>query len=158
GQSRSGVMRHALGNFAAAELSIRMLLLPKENRMSDEPAAPGPPGEGDDEFAAIPASRPGKNPLVAAAVIVLAALLCWHLRDDVRYAFASRTPTDLGDARSLSSRGASLEDNRYVTVAGQAERRYALYIEAKGERGRETIFRLLGAGARLFVRASDTTD
>jgi hypothetical protein len=117
--------------------------------MSDEPAAPTPP---EDEFAAIPAAPRGKNPLLAAAVIALASIICWHLRDDIRYAFAGRTPTDLGDARSFVARGVQLEDNRYVIVAGQAERRYALWVEPKGERERQTIFRLLGAGTRLFVR------
>jgi hypothetical protein len=123
--------------------------------MPDEPSAPG--ARDDDEFAAIPAPSRGKNPLVAAIVIVLAAVLGWHLRADVRYAFGGRQPGDLGDARSFKSRGVALEDNRFVSVTGQAERRYALWVEPKGERSRETIFRLLGAGTRLFVRAGDST-
>jgi hypothetical protein len=122
--------------------------------MPDQPAAPG---DSDDDFAVIPKAPRGKNPLVAAAVVALAVVLGWHLRDDVRYAFAPRHPTDLGDARSLGAR-APLADNQYVTVGGQAERRYALYVEPKGERARQTIFRLLGGGTRLFVRAADTTD
>jgi hypothetical protein len=138
-----------------------------EQAMPDEPAAPAtPPGPTADEFAAIPAPPRGKNPVVAAAVIALAALIGWHLRDDVRYAFAGRHPTDLGDARSIGARstaggaegpvggtpGVALKDNTFVTVAGQAERRYALWVEPKGERERQTIFRLFGAGTRLFVR------
>ncbi|MCU1279602.1 MAG: hypothetical protein JWM53_3148 [bacterium] len=125
--------------------------------MSDEPAAP-PGTDGDDEFASVATSPRGKNPLVAAAVIALALVIGWHLRDDLRYAFASRTPSDLGDARTMSARGATFDDNRYVTIAGQAERRYALYVEPRGVRARQTIFRLLGAGTRLFVRASETGD
>ncbi|MCU1280410.1 MAG: hypothetical protein JWM53_3956, partial [bacterium] len=123
--------------------------------MSDEPAAPAG-NEGDDEFAALASSPRGKNPLVAAAVIALAVVIGWHVRDDARYAFSSRTPADLGDARSLAARGVSLDDNRYVTISGQAERRYALYVEPRGVRARQTIFRVLGAGTRLFVRAADT--
>ncbi|MDB4967726.1 MAG: hypothetical protein JWN44_3415 [Myxococcales bacterium] len=122
--------------------------------MSDQPA---PPGDSDDEFGAIPSAPRGKNPLVAAAVITLAAVLAWHLRDDVRYAFRPRQPTDLGDVRTLGARGAPLDDDSYVTVAGHAERRYALYVEPKGEHDRQTIFRLLGGGGRMFVRAGDTT-
>lgn len=153
----AGVDGDDLGNFRRVEVSIPVLLLQPESRMSDEPAAPsGAPSEGDDEFAGITPSPRGKNPLVAAAVIALALVLAWHLRDDLRYAFAARTPADLGDARSLTSRGVTLDDNRYVTIAGQAERRYALYVEPKGERSRQTIYRLLG-GTRLFVRADDAT-
>ncbi|HEX6838678.1 MAG TPA: hypothetical protein VF334_19005 [Polyangia bacterium] len=118
--------------------------------MPDEPGAP--PTDDDDLATLAPAPR-GKSPLVAAAVIALACVIGWHLRDDVRYAFLSRTPADLGEARSLATRGAALEDNRYVSVAGQAERRYALYLEPKGVRPRQTVFRVLGAPHGLFVVA-----
>src|SRR4051812_22145022 len=132
--------------------------------MSDESTAPPTPGpdDGNDpgndaELVALPrASRP-KSPIVALAVSALAAVIVWHLRFDLAYAFAGSTPTDLGDARALPTSGAGLEDNRFVIVSGQAERRYALFVEPRGERERQTIFRLLGAGTRLFVRATDTT-
>ncbi|MGZ3425600.1 MAG: hypothetical protein ACXVCV_03075, partial [Polyangia bacterium] len=122
--------------------------------MSDEPAAP-PGNDVDDELASLAPTPRGKSPLVAAAVIALAVIIGWHLRDDVRYAFASRTPTALGDVRTLAARGAALDDNRYVTLSGQPERRYALYIEPRGVRARQTFFRLLGTDTRLLVRASD---
>jgi hypothetical protein len=143
-------------NFAAAEVSIPVLLLQKREAMSDEPSAPSP-GDDEDLASLAPAPR-GKNPLVAAAVIALAFVIGWHLRDDARFAFASRTPTDLGDARSLAARGAALEDNHFVTVSGQAERRYALYLEPKGVRARQTVFRVLGAGKGLFVVGADSAD
>lgn len=123
--------------------------------MPDEPSAP--PTDDDDLATLAPAPR-GKSPLVAAAVIALAGVIGWHLRDDVRFAFSARTPADLGDARSLVARGAALEDNRYVTVAGQAERRYALYLEPKGVRARQTVYRVLGAPHGLFVVAADSAD
>jgi hypothetical protein len=124
--------------------------------MSDE--NPAPPTGNDDELAVLPRARRPQSPIVALAVIALAAVIVWHLRHDLAFAFAGRHPIDLGDARALQSSGAVLEDNRYVSVAGQAERRYALFVEPRGERERQTIFRLLGAGTRLFVRAADTTD
>lgn len=124
--------------------------------MSDDSAPP--PAKDEDEFAGVPARPRGKNPMVAAAVIALAVVIGWHLRDDVRYAFAGRTPHDLGDARSFVARGVQLADNQYVTVAGQAERRYALWVEPKGERERQTIFRLPGAGTRMFVREGVNND
>ena len=123
--------------------------------MPDEPSAP--PTDDDDLATLAPAPR-GKSPLVAAAVIALACVIGWHLRDDVRFAFSSRAPADLGDARSLATRGAALEDNRYVTVAGQAERRYALYLEPRGVRARQTVFRVLGTPHGLFVVGNDTQD
>jgi hypothetical protein len=125
--------------------------------MSDEPSAP-PTNDsgGDDDLASLAPAPRGKNPLVAAAVVALAAVIGWHLVDDARYAFASRTPTDLGDARSLAARGAALADNHYVTIAGQAERRYALYLEPKGVRARQTIFRVLGVAQGLFVVGADS--
>ncbi|MGZ3429268.1 MAG: hypothetical protein ACXVCV_21600, partial [Polyangia bacterium] len=46
----------------------------------------------------------------------------------------------------------------YVTLSGQPERRYALYIEPRGVRARQTFFRLLGAKDGLFVRAAETGD
>jgi hypothetical protein len=123
--------------------------------MSDEPSAPP---VSDDDLAALPPAQRGKNPLVAAAVIALAAVIGWHLRADIAYAFAGRTPTALGDARSLGARGVALTDNQYVTISGQAERRYALYVEPKGVRARETIFRVLGVPSELFVIAVDSPE
>jgi hypothetical protein len=126
--------------------------------MADEEA---PPAARDDDLADLANLTQGprpRSPVMALAVIVLAGVLTWHLRADLIYAFSSRMPLDLGDARSLAARGVQLTDNRYATVSGQAERRYALYIEPKGGRDRETLFRLLGAGTRLFVRAGETID
>jgi len=145
-------------NFGAAEVSIPVLLLQKREAMADEPGAP----PQEDDLADLAPARRGGSPLVAAAVIALAAIIGWHLREDVRFAFAGRTPMDLGDARGLvaagGARGSQLEDNSYVTVSGQAERRYALYLEPKGVRARQTIFRVLGAPHGLFVCAIDTAD
>ncbi len=123
--------------------------------MADEP---GTPPQAEDDLADLTPARRGQSPLVAAAVIALAAVIGWHLRDDVRFAFAGHAPTDLGDARSLAARGHALEDNSYVTVSGQAERRYALYLEPKGVRARQTIFRVLGVPHGLFICGADTSD
>jgi hypothetical protein len=121
--------------------------------MADEQAPPDAPAE--DEFAGISARPRRRSPVMALTVIGLAALLCWHLRADLRYAFSSRTPDDLGDVRSLAARGVALEDNHYVTVGGQAERRWALYLDPKGSSARESFFRLLGSRSRVFVHAGD---
>jgi len=109
-----------------------------------------------DEFAGINPAPPRRNPVVALAVLAVGALLLWHLRADISYAFASKTPDDLGDARNIGPN--ALADNRYVTLHGQPDRRNALFIEPKGEKTRQTFFRLLGTDTRILVRAADTSD
>jgi hypothetical protein len=125
--------------------------------MSDEPNPP-PASAPDDDLAGLPTPARPKSPILALVVIALAGVLLWHLRADIGFALAGRTPHDLGDARSLAARGVTLSDNSYVTVTGQPERRYALNVEPRGERSRQGLFRLLGAGTGLFVRAADTSE
>jgi hypothetical protein len=55
-----------------------------------------------DEFAGIQAAPPRRNPVLALAVLALGGFLVWHLRADIAYSFASKTPRDLGDARAAS--------------------------------------------------------
>ena len=122
--------------------------------MSDQ----GPSGEPNaevDEFAGINPAPPRRNPVVALAVLALGGVLLWHLKADISYAFASKSPEELGEARNIGPN--ALGDNRYVTLKGQPDRRNALFIEPKGEKTRQSFFRLLGTDTRIFVRASDTT-
>ncbi len=127
---------------------------------SDPPSASNDP-DGEDEFAGIAPAPRRRSPVAAAIVVGLAGLLTWHLRAELKFAFASRAPVELGDARSLFAQGAdrhvALDDNRYVSLAGQPDRRNSLYIEPRGEKTRQAFFRLLGTGTRVFVRALDTT-
>jgi hypothetical protein len=143
---------------------------------SDAPTSqlgPSDPDVADDDLANLPSGPRRRSPIMALAVIALAGVLTWHLRADFIYALSSRTPIDLGDARSIAALGAAsgagsgaasgaadaLRDNRYATVSGQAERRYALAIDPRGgSTDKEQLFRLLGAGTRLFVRAQDDKD
>jgi hypothetical protein len=113
-----------------------------------------PPGAAD-EFAHL-SPPPRRSAVAALAVLSLSLLLLVRLGGDLRYALESRTPVDLGDARTLSTRGVALEDNRYVTLSGLPDRRNALYVEPRGERVRELFFRLLGTDNRLLVRAADS--
>src|SRR4051794_23122366 len=102
--------------------------------MSDQ----GPSGEANeaDEFAGINPAPPRRNPVVALAVLALGGVLLWHLRADISYAFASKSPEELGEARNIGPN--ALGDNRYVTVKGQPDLRNALFIEPKGEKTRQT--------------------
>lgn len=118
------------------------------------PAAPG--GDGEDEFAGIVPPPRRRSPITALVVVALAGLLVWHLRAELRYALAPRAPAELGDARSLAERGVALDDNRYVALSGQPDRRNALFIEPRGEKSRQSFFRLLGTGTRVLVRAADS--
>jgi hypothetical protein len=115
-----------------------------------------PAAEEVDEFAAIPDAPRRRSPVVAGVVIALGVLVLWHLRADLRYFFQSRTPEDLGDARSVTARQVPLTDNSFVILQGQPDRRNALFIEPRGEKVRQTFYRLYGSGTRLLVRAADT--
>ena len=150
--------RHERGNFAAAEVSIHVLLLQLRETNARRARRSLSTRQRRRRPGVDQAGAARQSPLVAAAVIALAAVIGWHLRDDSASPSSSRTPADLGDARSLAARGATLDDNRYVTVSGQAERRYALYLEPKGVRARSTVFRVLGAPHGLFVGADDGAD
>src|SRR5437764_15095057 len=108
------------------------------------------PDEIDEDLVNLPPPRRRRNPVLAGAGIALALLIGWHLRAEVRYAFRGGTPIELGNAHQPS---AMLEDDRYVTLAGLPDRRNALYLEPRGEKTRQTFFRLLGTGSRTFVRA-----
>jgi hypothetical protein len=106
----------------------------------------------EDEFAGIQAAPQRRNPVVALSVLAVGGFLLWHLRADISYAFQPRVPEDLGDARNVKT----LVDNRYVTMSGQPDRRNSLFIEPKGEKTRQSFFRLLGTDTRILVRAADT--
>src|SRR5947209_3389485 len=96
-----------------------------------------------------------------AATVNTSAIMPMRIAQALAKGVASvhvRAPADLGDARSLATRGAELDDNHYVTISGQAERRYALYVEPKGVRARQTIFRILGVPQGLFVVGVDAGD
>ncbi len=123
---------------------------------NDQPPAPPQAPEDEDEFAGVPDPPLRRNPITALIVIALAGLVVWHLRADIRYAFRGQQPEALGDARTLAGRGIALEDNEFVDLRGQPDRRNALFIEPRGEKTRQTFFRLLGTHARLLVRAADT--
>ena len=85
------------------------------------PSAAAPPAfkmpqkeDRPDEFAHIP-GRGNRPPILALMAVALAVFLAVRLRHDVRYAFSSAVPTDLGQARSLAGQPLdALPLNRYV--------------------------------------------
>ena len=114
--------------------------------------APGDPAGAVDEFAHIPRSR-ARHPIVAAAGALLAFLLVFHSRSDIKYALSSRQPMDAGVARVTFAAGHDVSsiENRLVRVAGTPDRESALELDTKGSWTFSQLFRVMGTGDRLFV-------
>jgi hypothetical protein len=107
---------------------------------------------GEDEFAGIPSS-PGRHPVIGLATAALACFLIFQVKDDLRYALASGVAQDLGDARSVSAaKTEALPVNRYVRLAGKADRESAVVLDTQGSWHFTQFFRLLGTNNRVFVR------
>ncbi len=128
-----------------------------ETKTTPPPAAgPLPDGlaapSGEDEFAGIPSPR-GRHPVIALATAALACFLIFQIKDDVRYALAPGVVQDLGDARSVSTaKTEALPINRYVRMAGHADRESAVVLDTQGSWHFMQFFRLLGTNNRIFVR------
>src|SRR5581483_9031523 len=71
-------------------------------RFSRPSMPPDDKDEIDEELARLPAPKRRRNPLLAGAGIVLALVIGWHERADVRYAFRGGTPIELGLASQPS--------------------------------------------------------
>jgi hypothetical protein len=122
-----------------------------------EPGAPVPPDAIDSELIRLPAPRPRRSPILAAAVIGLGGLLLYRLHGDIGYALRPTTPVDLGQARAAAA-GLAAAEGSYVMVRGMPDYRNAVALEAKGERSRGQIFRLLGTGSRLLVSTGNPAE
>ena len=107
---------------------------------------------GQDEFAGIPSPR-GRHPVIALGTAALACFLIFQIKDDLRYALSSGVAQDLGDARALSvAKPKGLPVNRYVRLAGNADRESAVVLDTQGSWHFTQFFRLLGTNNRIFVR------
>lgn len=121
---------------------------PASGPLPDGLAAPG----GEDEFSGIPSSS-GRHPVIALGTAALACFLVFQIKDDLRYALSSGVTQDLGDARPLSiAKTAALPVNRYVRLAGHADRESAVVLDTQGSWHFTQLFRLLGTNNRIFVR------
>jgi hypothetical protein len=106
----------------------------------------------NDEFAGIEPAPPPRSTVLPLAIIGLAALTIVSLRSEIRYALSPRQPVALETLRGAGE----TPTERYVRVKGVPDRRNSLFIEARGQKTRETFFRLLDADPPIFVRAVDT--
>ncbi len=105
-----------------------------------------------DEFAHIPRKR-SRHPLITLAGALLAFFLVFYGRRDLRFAFSSGDPLELGNAATVftSDKATAGLENRYVRVAGTPDRESALELDTKGSWVFSQLFRVLGTGDRLFV-------
>lgn len=115
-----------------------------------EPGAPIPEDAIDSELLRLPPPRPPRSPMVAVAVVLLGCLLLYRLHVDLLYALQPSTPVELGDARA-----AALRPETFVSVRGMPDHRNTLAFEAKGDRTRSQLFRLLGTRSRVLVVTVD---
>jgi hypothetical protein len=117
-----------------------------------DPAQSKPPAGTVDEFAHIPRRR-SRNPIITLAGALLAFFLVFYGRRDLRYAFSSSEPLELGSAAAVfkSEKATAGLENRYVRVAGTPDRESALELDTKGSWVFSQLFRVLGTGDRLFV-------
>jgi hypothetical protein len=105
-----------------------------------------------DEFAGIEPAPPPRSKVLPLVIIGLSLVTGWSLRGEVRYALSPRTAVSLESLRGAGE----TPTERYVRVHGVPDRRNSLFIEARGQKTRETFFRLLDADPPVFVRALDT--
>jgi hypothetical protein len=120
-----------------------------------DPAQSTPPAGAArvvDEFAHIPRRR-SRHPLITLAGALLAFFLVFYGRRDLRFAFSSGDPLELGNAAIVfsSDKATAGLENRYVRVAGTPDRESALELDTKGSWVFSQLFRVLGTGDRLFV-------
>lgn len=117
-----------------------------------DPAQTKPPAAAVDEFAHIPRRR-SRHPLITLAGVLLAFFLVFYGRRDLRFAFSSGDPLELGNAATVfsNSKATAGLENRYVRVAGTPDRESALELDTKGSWVFSQLFRVLGTGDRLFV-------
>jgi hypothetical protein len=107
---------------------------------------------GVDEFAGIRSSS-RRHPVIALATAALACFLVFQIKDDVRYALSPGAAQNLGDARAISTaKIETLPVNRYVILAGNADRESAVVLDTQGSWQFMQFFRLLGTNNRIFVR------
>lgn len=116
-----------------------------------EPGAPIPKDAVDPELLQLPLPRPRRHPLVAGGGLVLGALLLWRLYPDMAYSLQPQAPQELGPVRQLGIDRADLRGGRHVALSGMPDVRNALAFDAKGERRRSYLLRLLAPAVQVFV-------
>ncbi len=123
--------------------------------------APPPPGTADvvDEMLtgldAPPQARRRVLTVLLSAISIVSLFLAFQFRDDVGYAMASATPTDLGDGITASPTGA--EGNHLVTLRARPLMAGAVTYSRVLLPGQHMVFPVAGREGQtpLYVQVSD---
>ncbi len=114
-------------------------------------AAETAPAPSDaDEFAAIPAPRYGRNPLVAVVSIGLSLAILWPLRGQLVYSLSSRQPVEVS-ALALGAPGAAPPVDRFVRLSGIAERASSVLIDTMGSHKFRHAYPIVGTELGVWV-------
>lgn len=131
--------------------------------ITDTEALPAPPPPGaadalDEALAGLPAPPRVRTRVLGGlltAISVTSVFLAWQLRDDVKYAFASSTPVELGDGRTADV--AHLGPNRLVRVRAAPQMAGAVQYSRLLYPGEYTVFPIAGrTGEPLYVQVDGT--
>ncbi len=114
-------------------------------------AAETAPAPSDaDEFAAIPAPRYGRNPLIAVVSIGLSLAILWPLRGQLVYSLSSRQPLEVA-AQALVAPGTAPPVDRFVHLGGIAERASSVLIDTMGSHKFRHAYPLVGTELGVWV-------
>ncbi len=113
-----------------------------------EETAPAP--SDADEFAAIPAPRYGRNPLVAVVSIGLGLAILWSLRGQLAYSLSPRAPLEVSSL-SLVAPGATPPLGRFVRAGGIGERASSVLIDTMGSHKFRHAFPIVGTELGVWV-------
>jgi hypothetical protein len=91
--------------------------------------------------------------VLLTGISVASLFLAFQLRDDVRYAMASATPTLLGEGRTADLGSGSVAPNQYVTVRATASTAGAVTYARVLWPGEQVVFPVAGRdGEPLYVQ------
>lgn len=131
--------------------------------ITDTDALPPPPAPGtadviDEALVGLPAPprvRTRVLGLLLTAISAVSLFLAWQLRDDVRYAFSSSTPVELGDGRTTDV--GHLGPNRLVRLTAAPQMAGAVHYTRPLYPGEHTVFPVAGrTGEPIYVQVDGT--
>lgn len=123
------------------------------------PPAPGTQDAIDDALVGLPAPPRVRTRVLGALLTAISAasiFLAFQLRDDVRFAFASSTPVELGDGRSAEV--SHIGPNRVVTLRAAPQMAGAVRYSRPFYPGEHVVFPIAGrTGESIYVQVDGAT-
>src|SRR5688500_17519623 len=111
---------------------------PNDAARADEAGRPRGSDELDPELIKLPRRRGRIGPVMALAVVVLAAVILWRLRGDLAFSRQDATPRPI-DIRAL----ATAAPDRFVALTARPDRSRMLHIFASRARDGHRVAPLL---------------